>query len=535
MVASRRNHKGKLEMPTTGARSDWTDGYIADIAYTDGYYVELAPVHLNYVALLNNCTPRPIDRPFNYLELGCGNGHTVTLLAAAYPHAKFYGVDINPAHVATARRWAEQGRLENLTILEASFQDLATMDLPEFDFVTFHGIYSWISEKNRKAMLDVMARRLLPGGLVYNSYNCQPGWASQGPLQRLMLEVGHEIPGDSLTKAGGAIDFLQKLTTADCRYLQANQGAAELIKKIATNARSYVAHEYLNEEWHPFYCLDVFREMGMAKLSYVGSATISENHPGLLFGKNARPVFDAQPTKERRQLVQDFLINQRFRRDVYVKGLSTMSAAESRNRLRDMPVGLVKSPASVTYTAKCNAGEVKFDNELSRAIIDVLGKGATTVGELAAQPEVNKAPEARVQSMVHTLIAANQVLPFATPAPRGGKQTGKLTLPSALNRHVVSTATEPAARGTLASTISGRGVHVGLTDRCFTQEVVNGHAANAPEAVWSLLEKRGINVKRGDEVLKGKEANLAELQKEFDTYKSKTLPLLMQLGIVEAK
>ncbi|HVR68682.1 MAG TPA: class I SAM-dependent methyltransferase [Verrucomicrobiae bacterium] len=522
-------------MPITGARSDWTDGYIADIAYTDGYYVELAPVHLNYVALLNNCTPRPIDRPFNYLELGCGNGHTVTLLAAAYPQAKFYGVDINPAHVATARRWAEQGKLENLTILEASFQELATMDLPEFDFVTFHGIYSWISEANRKAMLDVMARRLLPGGLVYNSYNCQPGWASQGPLQRLMLEIGHEVPGDSLTKAGGAIDFLQKLTTADCRYLQANQGAAELIKKIATNARSYVAHEYLNEEWHPFYCLDVFREMGMAKLSYVGSATITENHPGLLFGKNARPVFDSQPTKERKQLVQDFLINQRFRRDVYVKGLSTMSAAESRNKLRDMSVGLVKSPASVTYTAKCNAGEVKFDNELSRAIIEVLSKGAMTVGELAAQPEVNKTPEARVQSMVHTLIAASQILPFATPATKGGKQTGKLTLPSALNRYVVSTATEPAARGTLASTISGRGIHVGLTDRCFTQEVVNSHAASAPEAVWALLEKRGINVKRGDEVLKGKEANLAELQKEFDTYKSKTLPLLMQLGIIEAR
>src|SRR5262245_53264989 len=109
MVVSRRNYGGMQGMPITGARSDWTDGYIADIAYTDGYYVELAPVHLNYVALLNGCSPRPIDRPFNYLELGCGNGHTVTLLAAAYPQAKFYGVDINPAHVATARRWAEQG------------------------------------------------------------------------------------------------------------------------------------------------------------------------------------------------------------------------------------------------------------------------------------------------------------------------------------------------------------------------------------------------------------------------------------------
>jgi SAM-dependent methyltransferase len=522
-------------MPIQGARSDWTDGYIADIAYTDGYYVELAPVHLNYVALLNGCAPRPLDRPFNYLELGCGNGHTVTLLAAAYPQGRFYGCDINPAHVANARRWAELGKLDNLRILEASFEDMATMDLPEFDFIAFHGIYSWISEKNRKAMLDVIARRLAPGGLVYNSYNCLPGWSAQGPLQRLMLEIGRDVPGDSLAKAGGGIEFLQKLIAADCRYVLANPGVADMIKKIATNTRSYVAHEYLNEEWHPFYCLDVFREMGMAKCSFVGSATIAENHPGLQFGKNARPLFDAQPTKERKQLVQDFLINQRFRRDVYVKGLSTLSAGETRGRLRDLAVGLVKSAASVSYLAKVNAGEVKFDNELSRGIVAALGEGAMTVGELAARPEIAKTPEPRVQSMVHTLIAAGQVLPFAAPAPRGAKPAGKLNLPSALNRHVVSHATEPAARGTLASAVAGRGIHVGLTDRCFTHEMVAGKAASAPEAVWAQMEKRGINVKRGEEVLKGRDANLAELKKEFETYKTKTLPLLMQLGIVEGR
>jgi hypothetical protein len=42
-------------------------------------------------------------------------------------------------------------------------------------------------------------------------------------------------------------------------------------------------------------------------------------------------------------------------------------------------------------------------------------------------------------------------------------------------------------------------------------------------------------VKRGEEVLKGRDANLAELKKEFETYKTKTLPLLMQLGIVEGR
>src|SRR5688500_5630257 len=173
----------------SAARSDWTDGYVSDVAYTDGYYAELSPAHLNYIAILNRCAPRPLDRPFTYCELGCGNGHTVTMLAAAYPQGQFYGCDFNPAHVSKARRWAEAAGIKNLTILEASFQEMVEMDLPDFDFITFHGIYSWISEPNRRAMQDVVARHLQPGGLVYNSYNGMPGWAGQAPLQRLMFEV----------------------------------------------------------------------------------------------------------------------------------------------------------------------------------------------------------------------------------------------------------------------------------------------------------------------------------------------------------
>jgi len=69
--------------------------------------------------------------------------------------------------------------------------------------------------------------------------------------------------------------------------------------------------------------------MGMAKLSYVGSTTVPENHPHLLFGREARALYDAQPTRERRQLVKDFLLNQRFRCDVYVKGLAALTP---RNR-----------------------------------------------------------------------------------------------------------------------------------------------------------------------------------------------------------
>jgi SAM-dependent methyltransferase len=519
-------------MATTGARSGWTDGYVSDVAYTDGYYAELAPVHLNYVAMLNHCAPRRLDRPFTYCELGCGNGHTVSVLAAAYPDSQFFACDINPAHVAKARQWAEAAGLKNLTILEASFQEMVAMDLPQFDFITFHGIYSWISEINRKAMLDVMARHLQPGGLVYNSYNCLPGWAGQAPIQRLMLEIGRDIPGDSLVKAHDALDFLEKLSAVDCRYLRANPSAASLLQKLATRPRSYVAHEYLNEEWHPLYCVDVFREMSMAKLTFVGAAMVPENHPHLFLGKDALAVLEAQPTRERQQLVKDFLLNQRFRCDVYVKGLSTLTPADSRVALRDLAVGLIKSPESVSYTAKYQVGTLNFDHARSRAIVAALSQGAMTVGELAEQPRLSNLSEARLQESVHTLISAGQIVPFASPAPRVAQPTGKITVPSALNRHVLSTAMERAARGLLASTIAGRGVSLDRNERCFTHEIANGRTNNVPETVWAELEKRGLRVKRGEQVMNGREASVAELQRQFVAYKTETLPVLRQLGIV---
>jgi hypothetical protein len=55
----------------------WTSGYVSDVEYTAGFYPEQSPVLLNFVAVLNGYQPLPLDRPFNYLELGLGRGVTV--------------------------------------------------------------------------------------------------------------------------------------------------------------------------------------------------------------------------------------------------------------------------------------------------------------------------------------------------------------------------------------------------------------------------------------------------------------------------
>jgi len=196
-------------------------------------------------------------------------------------------------------------------------------------------------------------------------------------------------------------------------------------------------------------------------------------------------------------------------------------------------VGLIKPPSKVEYTARFNAGELRFDHATARAIFAALGQGAMAVRELAKQPGLSRVPAARLESAVHTLIAAGQVVPFAAPAPRSAKGTGRFTLPSPLNRHVAGSAGGAGARDRLVSKIAGRGVAFDLNELCFTHAVTNGHSGDAPEAVLARFERAGRRVKRGGEVLNGRDAALAELRQRFDNYKETTLPLMVQLGIVE--
>ena len=61
---------------------------------------ELTPAILNFVALAK--AQRPLSGPLTYCELGCGQGFSANLLAAANPDIQFHATDFNPLQVARA-------------------------------------------------------------------------------------------------------------------------------------------------------------------------------------------------------------------------------------------------------------------------------------------------------------------------------------------------------------------------------------------------------------------------------------------------
>jgi len=523
-------------MATGQPQLDWSEGYVHDLAYTDNFYAELAPAHLNYVAVLNGYRPRPLDQPFTYCELGCGNGQTVTVLAGANPKGQFFACDINPTHVQTARRWAEAGKVDNLTVLEASFQQMLTANVPEFDFVALHGVYSWVGGLARRAIVEFIQRKLKPGGIVYVSYNCLPGWATVAPLQRLMTEIGPPETMDTSARVGASVDFLKELSDLKIAYFAANPAAPKFVERIAGQPRGYLAHEYFNRSWTLFYSTDVGREMHAAKLTYAGSATLMENHRNLLMTNKAAALLAKQPTRERQELLKDFIINQRFRRDVFVKSTPNLPPAEAAREIDKLAIGATRAVQDIVYQVKSPLGEIKFEAPVARAVAASLADGATTIGDLAARPDLKGFPKADVVKAAHTLLAAGQVAVFASAERRPPVAPGarRFSLPSSLNKALAAAAWDSPERSTLASPIAGSGVAAGMIERGLLTAIVEHGLDRAFEVAAGEIERRGITFSREGKKLEGRDANRGELRQRFDRFAEKAMPLLQRLGILDA-
>jgi predicted O-methyltransferase YrrM len=149
----------------------WMEGYESDIEYTSGYYREQEPDFLNLCALNHGIAPVNLEKGFTYCELGCGFGMTSLIMAANYPQGKFYAIDFNPSHIARARSLATQAGLDNIVFLEKSFAQIVQEPglLPECDFISLHGIFTWVSDENRQYIIDICTRHLKAGGMVYLS------------------------------------------------------------------------------------------------------------------------------------------------------------------------------------------------------------------------------------------------------------------------------------------------------------------------------------------------------------------------------
>ncbi|HVZ00064.1 MAG TPA: methyltransferase regulatory domain-containing protein [Dongiaceae bacterium] len=517
------------------AGAEWSQGYVTDVSYTNSYFRELSPVWLNHVAAMQGARPRPLAEGFTHIDLGCGLGQTSIVLAGCFPQGRFYGVDFNPAHIDTAQHAAAQIGLGNVTFIERAFEELLDADLPQFDFITLHGIWSWIGESTRQAVARFIYARLKPGGIVYNSYNCLPGWAGDAPIRRLLLELGALHQGDSAARAEKAAKDALELANLKQGYFRAQPAAVEQIAKLPKRQSNYLAHEYLNAAWTTFYSVDVADEMAAAKLTYLGSATLMDNFLELLLADPAGQHVRKQPTERLRQLAQDFLTGQRFRRDVFVRGHPRLPRGETARNLRDRCFALPGSVDDFTEKAKVPRGEITFDAKAMEIIRAAVAQGSVSLAEMVDAAPKGKGP-VDIERTLLMLTAVGRLVPTAAPfkPPRTAQQPGKIRVLGDLNRKLVTIARQTMTRQNLVSSQTGVSLPLDAIEAVLLMRLEEGTPPAKLAAVADEeLKTRGIRInKDGVPIADAKEA-ASRMEEIAGRFVSQQLATLIRFGMAK--
>jgi SAM-dependent methyltransferase len=511
-------------------RMDWTAGYVTELEYTYGYYRELCPGILRLACLSAGVAP-PVGKPLRYLELGYGQGLSLNIHAAAVP-GEFWGTDFNPTQVAQARALAEASG-SGAKLLDDSFAEFASRpDLPEFDVIGLHGIWTWISEANSRIIVDLIRRKLRVGGIVYISYNCLPGWAPSMPLRHLVklhADLAAEATG-MLGKLDGALAFARQVIDSGALYFHGNPAVGERLKLMSGQNRNYLAHEYFNEDWRIMAFSEVAKCLDDAKLSFVTSAHLLDHVEAVNLTSEGNKLLAEIKHPILRQSVRDYFVNQQFRRDVFIKGPRRVSRLEQQEALQSASFALTTHADGVPMKVKGARGETTLPEQVYRPVIEVLAEndyGPKTVAELAAHFKLRAMPFSQVLQAMFVLIGAGHVHPAQESASESRNHC------RALNRYLCERARSGADIQFLASPVTGGGVPVPRFHQLFLLALEHNRKSEAEQSdfAWSLLSAQGQRVVKDGKPLESPEENITELTNMAGDFATQRLPLLKVLEI----
>ncbi|HEY8074496.1 MAG TPA: class I SAM-dependent methyltransferase [Labilithrix sp.] len=502
-----------------------TQAYVNDVPYVRQFVPELAPARIRLAAAVNGLVPPP-SADFDYCELGCGHGDTLAALAAAHPRARFLGVDIGAAHIASAKRLARDGALENIGFLERDFEALLDEEIGAFDYVVAHGVLTWIGPEKRKAMIALAQRMLKPGGLLYVTYNAMPGWSAVEPLRQLLLSpLGQAPEGSSLDRAKSGLAFAQLLQSSGAEYFAKNPSATEMLGAMTRAGLPYVVHEYLHEHWTPMYFARVAWEMAAHDLHFAGVLPLLLNFRESAIPEPLEKAFADITDRLRFESVKDFAINEFFRRDVYVHGKQPRSGESMQRFLDETPWSTLLVDCA-ERVVRLPHRSVRLEGAIYDAIFDATAHGAKTLADIEGF-ERDKLRTA----MLRMLVAERAIPMQERIAPAKPDPNARFAIASDYNRMMLrrlGSETPLVMISERAGTAFTTSAIEGLALRALTE------AEPGAREAW-LRDFAGKHVLRlavGDKVVESREEQEKILLAALEQLVTQKLARLVELGVV---
>lgn len=320
-------------MPTTAQIVQSISQSYDELPYMSNPFPQTHPDSLRAVCSLFDIAT-PMAETANILEIGCSFGGNIIPIAQQYPQANIIGLDISEKQIAIGKTAIEAMGLKNIKLEQ---QDITNYDVPDklFDYIICHGVYSWVPEPVKKAILHVISNGLSDKGVAIVSYNTYPGWKIKEIYRDAMSFRSQHVDNvkEKISYGFGMLDFLKDNLPKNSPWAVAIEKHYQHIREASP---SYLAHEYFEQVNDPCYFHEFMTLAETVGLDFVAEADF-QNHflPPVAIDDDTQKALKREANGDiiRLEQLHDYLSDRSFRQTILKRNTNQQKSSVGKEEI----------------------------------------------------------------------------------------------------------------------------------------------------------------------------------------------------------
>ena len=487
-----------------------------------------------YAALVGISAPNP--KTARVLELGATYGGNIISQALFNPDATFVGIELSQEQVEKGNEVIANAGLTNVSLVQSDIASIGS-EIGTFDYIIAHGVYSWVDDGVKDALLRLIDEHLAEDGIAYISYNTYPGWHTMDEVRQLMMfsnrdkaQFNHKekvLHGKTIGSiVGSQILKYDNLKERNSKFLGA-------LRSVMQKDEYYVGHDHLEPNNDPVYFYQFNDHLGAHNLAYLCDADLTLSMVRS-FDADIADTLDKLALNDHvaQEQYLDFMLDTTFRKSIICKAKHAESVTYDMGNpelVNSVPMRTIIN--SFTYTILFNEEALSmFENDIVRDTFQSIIKDGgqfnmiEALAIVKAANDAAKGDDASLEAAVNALYVA-----MAEHIVRGGLRFLKHPHPKAYYMEGQSFVPARFTKFVKALVESGTDIMYGATseneavENLSDEDLMFMEILNKPKAKSTIVNAIKKNIFGGAQAGQAKnqtamaEAFYAELTKRMET------------------
>lgn len=487
-----------------------------------------------YAALVGISAPNP--KTARVLELGATYGGNIISQALFNPDATFVGIELSQEQVEKGNEVIANAGLINVSLIQSDIASIGS-EIGTFDYIIAHGVYSWVDDGVKDALLRLIDEHLAEDGIAYISYNTYPGWHTMDEVRQLMMfsnrdktQFNHKekvLHGKTIGSiVGSQILKYDNLKERNSKFLGA-------LRSVMQKDEYYVGHDHLEPNNDPVYFYQFNDHLGAHNLAYLCDADLTLSMVRS-FDADIADTLDKLALNDHvaQEQYLDFMLDTTFRKSIICKAKHAESVTYDMGNpelVNSVPMRTIIN--SFTYTILFNEEALAmFENDIVRDTFQSVIKDGgqfnmiEALAIVKAANDAAKGDDASLEAAVDALYVA-----MAEHIVRGGLRFLKHPHPKAYYMEGQSFVPARFTKFVKALVESGTDIMYGATseneavENLSDEDLMFMEILNKPKAKSTIVNAIKKNIFGGAQAGQAKnqtamaEAFYAELTKRMET------------------